>query len=731
MRIIFESQALILFRRTNICFGRGGKPYSYWYAKLDRVPSNRDGAAIAEFRGCDLNATMLKRIKELKLSAGITPSGESYIDCGDVTILAEIADVHTINSDCGTSVTAYRITPISIERARGLDEAIRKYHEMASSGYCKFPYDDVSLKPNYGEELVNVRELLTVEVEKNGNALVVRKHPIYIPWDTIRLLYQCVIQEDTSEPNSVRSPYGRCNCIRTGQLHDVRRSRGLNATSSILDMQRIFATFETNVQNYNYLAPLKYGQPYVGGICRPQSICCREYFERLREEENKIREKWDVRFGKEWENVLSVTETQIGNAKQTDVIELKNAYVKRRRFEEESQISDEIKNAIAKYIHSVKLNYYKDARRYIFAKKYAEALETHGILRRFGQDIKMYSTDTIGWTNFDYIISDTVRIKIQTNFGYGVASYFRIIFSYKGIPILPYSMYVNYYYARSRDLARYTRNYNLNLDRKCWELAFDFTVETSNMAISNPDTFVRGWVMHEVNDMIEGLQAIVNNPNSVMDKWLDKMGELGNESPYLHVRQMDCEAKAHYECCPDEMAIEFKAKKISGALDFLEGLAALKSIYGEVEIAIATIKSLAVKIVPEISGAIKSIAEDIANLKKLQAAWQKRQRKLRGRLSKMNVEIKLLVEEKIRHIEFLSSRELELRKVAITKDCQMKTPEYAAHVCALSQCDRKLSNISDDIALRNKFQDSLEQCRVRIQSDQRIRYMICSVSVCD
>jgi len=610
---------------------------------------------------------------------------------------------------------------------------LRMYHQMASTHIsdCYFlPLRELSChEPNYGQDFINVREILTVE--KHGDTLEVQRYPIDVPWNIIRELYLCVFQ-DYSDENSeghsnVRYLYGVYDHAWINRWQGGHRSRRWNTTSSILDMQQIFAAFETIAQNHNYLAPFRYKNAYVEEIDRPQPISCEEYLGQLCEIEKRAREKYDANFEEQWENMSHSVVAQARNAEQMDAMMEKGAYLQEKRFEHKEQINNSVKTEIAKYIHEIKVHYYNNARRYIFAQKYAETLSTSRILERLGSDVMMYSTDTIGWTNFDYIISDDVRIKVQTNFGYGVASYFRIIFSYKGIPILPYSMYVNYYYARSRDLARYTRNYDLGLDRKCWERSFDFVVETSNMAASNPDAFVKEWVMREVNDMIEGLRAIVNNPNSVMDKWLDKMDGLENESPYLHVRQMDGEAKKHYECYPREMAMELKAKKISGALDFLESLASLKAIYENVEIAIEAIKKLAVKIVPEISKTIKLIVADIAKLKKLQTVWQQRKLNLQNWLNSMDEKIKIRVKEKVRLMGSLSERELEQCKISATNDCRMQTPEYSPHVCALSWCDRKLSSIGNDIALRDKFKESLEQCCVRIESHPKTRHIVCNV----
>ena len=148
--------------------------------------------------------------------------------------------------------------------------------------------------------------------------------------------------------------------------------------------------------------------------------------------------------------------------------------------------------------------------------------------------------------------------------------------------------------------------------------------------------------------------------------------------------------------------------------------------YENVEIAIEAIKKLAVKIVPEISKTIKLIVADIAKLKKLQTVWQQRKLNLQNWLNSMDEKIKIRVKEKVRLMGSLSERELEQCKISATNDCRMQTPEYSPHVCALSWCDRKLSSIGNDIALRDKFKESLEQCCARIESHPKTRHIVCN-----
>ena len=47
----------------------------------------------------------------------------------------------------------------------------------------------------------------------------------------------------------------------------------------------------------------------------------------------------------------------------------------------------------------------------------------------------MYSTDQIGWKDFEYKVNEDITAYIKTNFGYGVASYFFCNLKYKDIKI--------------------------------------------------------------------------------------------------------------------------------------------------------------------------------------------------------------------------------------------------------------------------------------------------------
>ena len=556
-------------------------------------------------------------------------------------------------------------------------------------------------QPHYGEGEINVSQFITVE--DHDGTLRVCTYNLDVPWHIIELLYDCVFDREGVErviDNNLETEF----CIKC------------NADKSLVEMQRIFSRCRSLGHCPDYLAPYSYRDAYVRGAECPNDG---EYRRKLLEIEQRIVQEWVLAWQKkseeEWNEYCEANVAR-RDMSRIELADCHQEYLLRRLQTCDGEIRASVARAVQKEVCELKREYYCQARQYIYAWKYAEGLRRTRVLDRLGHDIKMYSTDTIGWTDFDYPVSNDVHIRVRTNFGFGVTSYFQVVLSYKGIPILPYSLYVNYYYANSRDLTRYTRNYFPR--RKNWRVAFEFVATTANMAESDPDGFVRGWMMREVEDMIDGLRKIVNDPHSVIDYWLNKMGSSGDESPYLHVRAIDGKAKSYYECYPDEMVIDLKAKKMSGALDFIESLRSLEVICNEVGNAIATILELAVNIVPEISNAIESASRDVDRFNELKAAWLRRQGILQRRLTLMDEEIGRRVAECVRHMGRPLSSDVEKRAILVAEaKCYYAShPEYELHAKAVSWCGRKIVALSNDIMFRTKFREDLVKCREKIVS---------------
>lgn len=226
-----------------------------------------------------------------------------------------------------------------------------------------------------------------------------------------------------------------------------------------------------------------------------------------------------------------------------------------------------------------------------------------------------FSNEKHGRFSYEHEVNDDLKVRISTNFCYGSASTFRVIITYKGIEILPYSIWVKYYYAEFSELLHYTRSYRVI--RSNWDVCMNFIVDFVNSAIVNPDHFVREVVMQEVREMMEGIKQIYtlgkDYLNTIMK--LDKV----NENKYVGVRDIHhCNAseREDYSVYSNEMYLVYRIGKISGALRFLDSLKQVAVICDEVNVFIDEIAAMNVALYPELTEAIPPIEVDIKNLKR-------------------------------------------------------------------------------------------------------------------
>lgn len=120
-----------------------------------------------------------------------------------------------------------------------------------------------------------------------------------------------------------------------------------------------------------------------------------------------------------------------------------------------------------------------------------------------------YSHRRVGWASPEFKLNDDVEVTFLTNFGYGRSSYFYLQIFYKGIGILPYSEWVHYRKASTYDIIRYTRRYHLANNE--WIKAMTFTADVYNAAVATPATFIQKNILNEVEEMVSGLEAILNS----------------------------------------------------------------------------------------------------------------------------------------------------------------------------------------------------------------------------
>lgn len=455
-----------------------------------------------------------------------------------------------------------------------------------------------------------------------------------------------------------------------------------NPDRTIFDLQsRMDMEFIPSVRKFiDYLAPYSYSSSYVSGVSYPKAPSYDEYKSELENKREEYTKKYEDRFAS-----LKAENLQEYNAKVKESVE--------------SDMEDDSKRC--------KENFYRVCTRFCQAFSYASLLRE----LRSDPDVKMWSTDTVGWTNLSYQITDDIRIDIHTNFGYGWSSYFYLGLTYKDIDILPYSMFVKYYYADRRDIARYTRLYDT--DRNSWDYAFDYVETVAGKAAEGDDLFAKEYVMNEVQEMLSRLKDILDDPKAYFDtRIMDKNHE--NESHYLTVHDMTWQEKNTYKAYPDEMIDVFQAEKIAGALEFLDKISALEPIYDQAAEAGDEIRSLAHRLIPQLERNMARIAADVERLQAQEDGLSLQIEAFDRDIEPHTARIDALYDEKCSN----AKEGKPVYRHNVENEYSQSHPEYVALVEKRSEKSSELSMVLCEKSDRQSFHSRLEQCMKEIEDNE-------------
>ena len=333
----------------------------------------------------------------------------------------------------------------------------------------------------------------------------------------------------------------------------------MNPNMTVLDLQTIFnQEFQCIKNYYPYLYPYGYSNSYIDFARKPKLYTYEKYQEKL----NK------------------------------GIEECKDEKEKERK--------------ICRNQDCLKSNFKVDSTRYIHQQKMYEAFQK----AENDLSVKMYSREAIGWKGFTYKITDDIEICVHTNFGYGYVSYFNLTVSYKDIVIAPHSNLVKYYRARMVDIIQCTRMYCASKDN--WYPAFDFVKDFVNQSLSNPELFVKTYIVNEVDLLMSGLRNIMVNPQGVIDKFKRQMNNLPDEYHRLRfIEPMSDEEKECYALFPKEMPIVFKSEKLIGAMDMLEKLKELTAVYAKISDYINEIIGMVNQLKPEVDKTMVTLETEI------------------------------------------------------------------------------------------------------------------------
>ena len=469
-----------------------------------------------------------------------------------------------------------------------------------------------------------------------------------------------------------------------------------NDNRTLLDVQSLFTEFypEENFKgkHYDYLFPKKYNDAYVSGASYPHILTVEEYENKLEEQEKWYRSE----------------EYITGCCKEKD--ELK--YLKKNATEEEynSKINELVKEKMKDYVNSLRRGF--SYQNFIYAQRYTAKLREI----KKESNVKMYSTDQIGWKDFEYKVNEDITAYIKTNFGYGVASYFFCNLKYKDINILPYSWPVKYFYVEMVDFVRYTRRYLPR--RTSWSEVFDFTVTTANMAKHEHERFIKEWIVNEVEEMMKGLRLYMSSPDAELAEFLNakrkaSIYDIHEVAEYAFkdvIRNCGNRDREEYKAMPKEKVIAFKAEKITGSLLLLDNLKKLSEIASVIIPYIAEIEEMNLKLQPEIELHLKNISEDINKLNIKLNSVIKELEPLTTKLQYHKNKIDDLLEKTNKGRE----NKDKISKYEAEKSYEKKHPEYTVLKNRIEKLTEQKDALEKEITRRENFVKILTKCKKRI-----------------
>lgn len=323
----------------------------------------------------------------------------------------------------------------------------------------------------------------------------------------------------------------------------------------------------------------------------------------------------------------------------------------------------------------------------------------------------LYSNDIHGRFEYTKQINDDLKIKTKTNFCYGIASYFHLTVTYKGIDLLPYSAWVKYYYARYNELLRFTRHY-LPV-RNCWDYCIAFIEGFLNKAISEPDRFIKEDVMTEVNGLMQGLESIFSLVDSDFEKALKVNHIADDDERYIGIssaRHANDQDRVYYQVSPAECAMVYRMEKISGALHFLNSLRQFSELYGEINDAIERILEMNRQIYPNVVSAIPPVSVEISKLKTelhpLVAEADMKQK----RFDKLQQKLDTRYERAKDNVSYMDI------KTAFIKSY----PSYMVLAEELNVLNRTIHELQQKLATRKQLFDRLNSFRELIEKEAQV-----------
>lgn len=221
-------------------------------------------------------------------------------------------------------------------------------------------------------------------------------------------------------------------------------------------------------------------------------------------------------------------------------------------------------------------------------------------------DLIAYSHSYRGYNTIYYKeISNNINIRLDSNFGYGSVSYFKIVVKYKGITILPYHRLFWYRYAKSFKLINATDDFRC-VDES-WPEAFRRIIYYSEIMSAGESVVYDRLVVDSIKEMMNSLRSLINDPYSS----LKTINAYHNHSDVYNYKIDDSFRNKNYMATENEIIQSIVYEKICTVIDFITNIEQFNAAEGGLDDYLTEIKSIVLARVNPLKVLIDSINNDI------------------------------------------------------------------------------------------------------------------------
>ncbi len=130
----------------------------------------------------------------------------------------------------------------------------------------------------------------------------------------------------------------------------------------------------------------------------------------------------------------------------------------------------------------------------------------------YGDRIVAMSHRRGGWYEIKWKFNDDISFNIDTNFGFGLSSYFYAVFMYKDLKLAPYSFYIKYKNSTFASVTRCT--YQYSLEYNSWDSVMTDCLDFYNAIVLKNYNYVFTWLDKQLNEMVSGLERLIDRSSA-------------------------------------------------------------------------------------------------------------------------------------------------------------------------------------------------------------------------